>query len=161
MIRYRIQSYCVWTYLKWTKHIRCLALISLFVSLFTICSICQERPAQDESDHLTATWDCGYIGAGEAVQIIKNKAEPWLLFSAARLRAAPAHSGQDSLVASDSRNLGSQAGPAWEKMCEPQIGCWYPWGVKNKTRNLSLIFYVNETQYVCTIMRVWAILYKI
>ena len=67
-----------------------------------------------------------YIGAGEAVQIIKNKAEPWLLFSAARLRAAQAHSGQDSLVARDSRNLGRQAGPAWEKMCEPQIGCWYP-----------------------------------
>ena len=125
-ICYHIQE----TYLKWKIHISYLALISLFVSIFTICSICQERPGTgwEWSPHrklgLWIYWD--QAGAQSLVQIIKNKAEPWLLFSAARLRAAQAHSGQDSLVASDSRNLGSQAGRAWEKMCEPQIGCWYP-----------------------------------
>ena len=97
IICYHIQesAYCVKTYLKWKKHISYLVLISLFVSVFTICSICQERPAQDESDHLTANWDCGYIsdiisrpgGWSRLVQIIKNKAEPWLLFSAAQRSA--------------------------------------------------------------------------
>ena len=51
------------------------------------------------------------------MQIMKNKAEPWLLFSATPgLGAGLPHSGQDSLVARDSRNLGSQAA-RHEKKC--------------------------------------------
>ena len=75
-------------------------------------------PAQDESDHLTAAWeilDHRALSCSGADYEKQSRALV-IVFRHTRLGAGLPHSGQDSLVARDSRNLGSQAA-RHEKKC--------------------------------------------